>query len=116
MVSWPRGSNIGKDRWIGALRGQRPDRIEDPGQGRHASAMGHGPGHRRTDPGFPGHGPPLRTRGAADMIHVDVKKPGRIPAGCGWRADCAQNVANHRSSGQNLGFEYVHVAVDDHSL
>lgn len=50
-----------------------------------------------------------------DMIHVDVKKLGRIPAGGGWRADPAQTAANHRSSDQQLGFDYVHVAIDDHS-
>jgi transposase InsO family protein len=50
-----------------------------------------------------------------DLIHVDVKKLGRIPDGGGWRADPAQSPANHRSSGGNLGFDYVHVAVDDHS-
>jgi transposase InsO family protein len=50
-----------------------------------------------------------------DMIHIDVKKLGRIPEGGGWRVDPAQSPANHRSSGKNLGFDYVHVAVDDHS-
>jgi transposase InsO family protein len=50
-----------------------------------------------------------------DMIHVDVKKLGRIPDGGGWRADPAQNAANHRSSDRKMGFDYVHVAVDDHS-
>ena len=50
-----------------------------------------------------------------DMIHIDVKKLGRIPEGGGWRADPSQSAANHRSSDQNLGFDYVHVAVDDHS-
>jgi transposase InsO family protein len=50
-----------------------------------------------------------------DLIHVDVKKLGRIPDGGGWRADPAQSAANHRSSGRNLGFDYVHVAVDDHT-
>jgi len=50
-----------------------------------------------------------------DLIHVDVKKLGRIPEGGGWRADPSQSAANHRSSDQNLGFDYVHVAVDDHS-
>lgn len=48
------------------------------------------------------------------MIHVDVKKLRRIPEGGGWRADPTQSPANHRSP-DNLGFDYVHVAVDDHS-
>jgi transposase InsO family protein len=50
-----------------------------------------------------------------EMIHVDVKKLGRIPDGGGWRADPAQSPANHRASHQKLGFDYVHVAVDDHT-
>jgi transposase InsO family protein len=50
-----------------------------------------------------------------ELLHVDVKKLGRIPEGGGWRADPAQSPANHRSSGRNLGFDYVHVAVDDHT-
>ena len=50
-----------------------------------------------------------------DMIHVDVKKLGRIPAGGGWRVTRPQTAANHRSSDRQLGFDYVHVAVDDHS-
>jgi transposase InsO family protein len=50
-----------------------------------------------------------------ELLHIDVKKLGRIPAGGGWRADPAQNPANHRRSHQKLGFDYVHVAVDDHS-
>jgi transposase InsO family protein len=49
------------------------------------------------------------------MIHIDVKKLGRIPEGGGWRADPAQSPANHRSSGRNLGFDYVHVAIDDYT-
>jgi transposase InsO family protein len=50
-----------------------------------------------------------------DMIHVDVKKLGRIPEGGGWRADPSQGPANHRRSHQKLGFDYVHVAVDDYT-
>jgi transposase InsO family protein len=50
-----------------------------------------------------------------DMIHVDVKKLGRIPDGGGWRADPSQSLANHRKSHQRMGFDYVHVAVDDYT-
>lgn len=53
--------------------------------------------------------------GPGDMIHVDVKKLGRIPEGGGWRADPSQGPANHRRSHQKLGFDYVHVAVDDYT-
>lgn len=50
-----------------------------------------------------------------DLLHVDVKKLGRIPDGGGWRLDGA-NIADHRSSRhKRSGFDFVHVAVDDHS-
>lgn len=51
-----------------------------------------------------------------DLLHVDVKKLGKIPDGGGWRLDGAQAL-DHRSQGSRtgVGTEYVHVAVDDHS-
>ncbi|MFJ4167866.1 IS481 family transposase, partial [Microbacterium sp. NPDC089698] len=49
------------------------------------------------------------------LIHIDVKKFGRIPAGGGWRADPAQSVTVHRTSHQKAGYDYVHAAIDDHS-
>lgn len=50
-----------------------------------------------------------------DMIHIDVKKLGRIPDGGGWRADPNQSIRNHNTGHTRVGFDYVHVAVDDHS-
>lgn len=49
------------------------------------------------------------------LIHIDVKKLGRIPDGGGWRADPAQTAAVHRTSRQRAGYDYVHAAIDDHS-
>jgi transposase InsO family protein len=51
------------------------------------------------------------------MIHVDVKKLGRIPAGGGWRLhgrDAAVSVAN-RHKKVKIGYDYVHTAIDDHT-
>ena len=45
-----------------------------------------------------------------DMVHLDVKKLGRIPEGGGWRV--LGREGTRRKGG---GWEYVHVAVDDHS-
>jgi transposase InsO family protein len=45
------------------------------------------------------------------LIHVDVKKLGRIPQGGGWRVHGRS--ATVRSSG--VGYAYIHVAIDDHS-
>ncbi len=51
-------------------------------------------------------------RRPGDLLHVDVKKLGRIPDGGGWRIH-GQDTQRHVSSGR--GWDYVHVAVDDHS-
>jgi transposase InsO family protein len=46
------------------------------------------------------------------LIHVDVKKLGRIPDGGGWRA---HGRGPRPVSKRGPGFDYVHSAVDDHS-
>jgi transposase InsO family protein len=46
-----------------------------------------------------------------DLVHVDVKKVGRIPDGGGWRAHGRGKAAR----GLGIGYDYIHVAVDDHS-
>src|SRR4051794_6625357 len=50
-----------------------------------------------------------------ELVHMDVKKIGRIPAGGGWRAlgRGAGSIARDRS--RRVGFDYVHSLVDDHS-
>jgi len=50
-----------------------------------------------------------------ELVHIDVKKLGRIPKGGGWRARGGESSANHRRSHQRLGYDYVHSMVDDHS-
>ena len=47
-----------------------------------------------------------------DLVHVDVKKLGRIPDGGGWRVHGRGERPNWK---RGLGFDYVHAAVDDHS-
>lgn len=47
-----------------------------------------------------------------DLVHVDVKKLGRIPDGGGWRVHGRE----HRpGSKRRIGFDYIHAMVDDHS-
>ena len=49
------------------------------------------------------------------MIHVDVKKLGRIPKGGGWRLhgrEATVSVAN-RHKKVPIGYDYVHTAIDD---
>jgi transposase InsO family protein len=50
-----------------------------------------------------------------ELVHMDVKKIGRIPDGGGWRAHGrgAASIARDRST--KVGFDYVHSLVDDHS-
>ncbi len=47
-----------------------------------------------------------------ELIHVDIKKVGRIPPGGGWRINGRGNT-KHRK--KRIGYTYLHVAVDDHS-
>jgi len=51
-----------------------------------------------------------------ELVHMDVKKIGRIPDGGGWRAGVIPQ--GGKSSAQKkikVGFDYVHSVVDDHS-
>ncbi len=52
-----------------------------------------------------------------DLLHIDVKKLGRIPEGGGWRLNGLATIDHNtgRLRSRQLGFDYVHVAVDDHS-
>jgi transposase InsO family protein len=50
-------------------------------------------------------------RAPGDLIHVDVKKLGRIPAGGGWRAHGRSEAVRGRGN----GYDYVHTAIDDHT-
>jgi transposase InsO family protein len=50
-----------------------------------------------------------------ELVHMDVKKIGRIPDGGGWRAlgRAARETTRDRTT--KLGYDYVHSLVDDHS-
>ncbi len=48
-----------------------------------------------------------------DLVHMDVKKLGRIPDGGGWKALGRGNVDRDRDNGP--GYDYVHCLIDDHS-
>ena len=50
-----------------------------------------------------------------DLLHVDVKKLGRIPDGGGWRLNGALNPDHQRNKKVAVGFDFIHVAVDDHT-
>jgi transposase InsO family protein len=48
-----------------------------------------------------------------ELVHVDVKKLGKIPPGGGWRIHGRENVK--RNSRTRVGYDYVHSAIDAHS-
>ncbi|MEV4642523.1 IS481 family transposase [Actinoplanes sp. NPDC049548] len=55
-----------------------------------------------------------------ELIHVDVKKIGRLRDGGGWRAhgrdsDQARHKRREQAQGRLVGYEYVHAAIDDHT-
>jgi transposase InsO family protein len=46
-----------------------------------------------------------------ELVHVDVKKLGRIPDGGGWRVHGRDQAVR----GRGIGYDKLHIAVDDHS-
>jgi len=48
-----------------------------------------------------------------ELVHMDVKKLGKIPDGGGWRVHGRAN--GNRDRKVKIGFDYVHSLVDDHS-
>jgi transposase InsO family protein len=50
-----------------------------------------------------------------ELVHMDVKKIGRIPDGGGWRAHGREMGKTGAQKRARIGFDYVHSVVDDHS-
>lgn len=50
-----------------------------------------------------------------ELVHMDVKKIGRIPDGGGWRAHGRQMGSTSAQKKARIGYDYVHSVVDDHS-
>ena len=48
-----------------------------------------------------------------ELVHVDIKKLGRIPKGGGWRAHGRGRTPEHRKN--MVGYAYVHTAIDGYS-
>lgn len=49
------------------------------------------------------------------LIHVDVKKLGRIPHGGGWRQHGRAQTQAKKMRRSGVGYDYIHAAIDDHS-
>lgn len=63
---------------------------------------------------------PIVARRPGHMVHVDIKKVGRIPDGGGWRAhgrggDQAKAVSRAKAKGARAGYVYLHSAIDGYS-
>lgn len=54
---------------------------------------------------------PTPSPGATDLVHIDVKKIGRIPTDGGWKAHGRAERPGHK---RGLDYDYVHAAVDDY--
>ncbi len=51
-----------------------------------------------------------------ELLHVDVKKIGRLRDGGGWRVHGRDSLERCRArEGVRAGYEYVHCAIDDHT-
>jgi transposase InsO family protein len=50
-----------------------------------------------------------------ELVHMDVKKIGKIPDGGGWRAHGRQIGSSGAKKRARIGYDYVHSLVDDHS-
>jgi hypothetical protein len=50
-----------------------------------------------------------------ELVHMDVKKLGKIPDGGGWKAHGRQMGSTAARKKIKVGYDYVHSLVDDHS-
>ena len=50
-----------------------------------------------------------------ELLHIDVKKLGRIREGGGWRIHGREMGKTQEMKANPVGYDYLHVAVDDHS-
>lgn len=54
-------------------------------------------------------------RRPGELLHVDVKKLGKVPDGGGWRLLGRDATVAHRHKKTRTGFDFLHVAIDDHT-
>ncbi|MGH8984522.1 MAG: IS481 family transposase [Acidimicrobiia bacterium] len=50
-----------------------------------------------------------------ELVHMDVKKIGRVPDGGGWRAHGREIGKTSAQKKARIGYDYIHSVVDDHS-
>jgi transposase InsO family protein len=49
-----------------------------------------------------------------ELVHVDIKKQGRVPAGGGWRIHGRDRIVGSRGH-RGSGYDFIHSAIDDRS-
>lgn len=88
---------------------------------RHLTRLGLGK-RKFIDPGGDSNRKPgkITARWPGHMVHLDVKKVGRIPEGGGWRvhgrdSDQAKAADRAKSAGAKRGYTYLHSAIDGFS-
>jgi transposase InsO family protein len=57
----------------------------------------------------------IETSRCGELVHVDVKKLGRIPAGGGWRSRGREGLMTHERRRRRTGYAYIHSAIDAYS-
>lgn len=50
-----------------------------------------------------------------ELVHMDVKKLGKIPDGGGWKAHGRAATSDQRHKREKVGYDYIHSLIDDHS-
>ena len=50
-----------------------------------------------------------------ELLHIDIKKLGRIPDGGGWRVRGPGYAGHYSRKRPKLGYGFIHAAVDDHT-
>jgi transposase InsO family protein len=50
-----------------------------------------------------------------ELVHMDVKKIGRIPDGGGWKAHGREMGSTHQRKKNKVGYDFIHSVVDDYS-
>jgi transposase InsO family protein len=50
-----------------------------------------------------------------ELVHMDIKKIGRIPDGGGWRAHGRAATRPAKAKAARIGYDFVHSLIDDHS-
>jgi transposase len=50
-----------------------------------------------------------------ELVHMDVKKLGKIPEGGGWKTHGRAATSHQRHKVDKVGYDYIHSLIDDHS-